>query len=158
MPKRLLDDPCATHPVISVDHRAHDRQYRHAVHKGQVVRTTNRSPLRAIVRVRTRPSQSVITAEQIFTLFLFFYVSNTTLESSDSPSPYNSFNTRERLLLKGQRHETAALSVLRSLEPRGTTIFRQVFDRPIGRLAVTNRKEHVFPVSVLCTYVGATFE
>ncbi|KIM58939.1 hypothetical protein SCLCIDRAFT_1043887 [Scleroderma citrinum Foug A] len=51
MPKRLLDDPCATHLVISVDHRARDRQYRHAVHKNQVVRTTNRSPLRAIVRV-----------------------------------------------------------------------------------------------------------
>ncbi|KIM65079.1 hypothetical protein SCLCIDRAFT_560720 [Scleroderma citrinum Foug A] len=44
MPKRLLDDPCATHPVISVDHRARDRQYRHAVHKSQVVRTTNRCP------------------------------------------------------------------------------------------------------------------
>ena len=45
MPKHLLDDPCAMHPVISVDHQAHDRQYRHAVHKSQVVRTTNRFPL-----------------------------------------------------------------------------------------------------------------
>ena len=89
MPKHLLDDPCATHPVISVDHRARDRQYRHAVHKSQVVRTTNRFPLRAIVRVRTHPSQSVVTAEQVLTLFLFFYVPNTTLEPPDSPSPYS---------------------------------------------------------------------
>ena len=45
MPKHLLDDPCAMHPVISVDHQACDRQYRHAVHKSQVVHTTNRFPL-----------------------------------------------------------------------------------------------------------------
>ena len=88
MPKCLLDDLCATHPMISVDHWAHDRQYRHVVHKNQVVRTTNRSPLQAIVHIRTHPSQSVITTKWVFTLFLFFYISNTTLEPSDSPSPY----------------------------------------------------------------------
>ena len=88
MPKHLLDDLCATHPVISVDHRAHDRQYRHVVHKSQVVHTTNRFPLQAIVCVRTHPSQSVVTAEQVLTLFLFFYIPNTTLEPPDSPSPY----------------------------------------------------------------------
>ena len=77
------------HPVISVDHQAHDRQYRHAVHKSQVVRTTNRFPLRAIVRIRTCLSQSVITAEQVLTLFLFLYISNTTLKPPDLPPPYS---------------------------------------------------------------------
>ena len=41
------------------------------------------------MRVRTHPSQSVVTAEQVLTLFLFFYVPNTTLEPPDSPSPYS---------------------------------------------------------------------
>ena len=88
MPKHLLDDLCAMHLVISVGHRARDGQYRHAVHKNQVVHTTNRSPFGAIVCVPTHPSQSVITTKQVFTLFLFFYISNTTLEPLDSPSPY----------------------------------------------------------------------
>ena len=87
MPKHLLDNPCAMHPVISVDHWARDRQYKHAVHKSQVVHTTNRFPLGAIVRIQTCPSQSAITAKQVFTLFLFFYISNTTHEPSDLPAP-----------------------------------------------------------------------
>ena len=44
MPNCLLDNLCAMHPVISFDRQAHERQYRHAVHKSQVVRTYRMDP------------------------------------------------------------------------------------------------------------------